>query len=248
MQATLKGSGGSVRFSSLALKAVQAALIAAPVVLAVAPSQAGTRVITAKGFTGDFAAANWFGLVNGGGQAVFTADTLSLQKPATSSGQSTRQLTITQALVDNLKSPAAYGDSLSFQSATVSFNWVYSVANGATANQFSFNAVGPYTTPNNNPVVGGAPLNKLNVGGTSPESGGGTSPVTLAVGDTFGVQLARNGGVPTGAPGEADVLISDFEFAATYEVPGPLPILGAGAAFAWSRKLRNRLKVSNSIG
>lgn len=25
------------------------------------------------------------------------------------------------------------------------------------------------------------------------------------------------------------------------EVPGPLPLLGAGAAFAWSRKLRSRV-------
>jgi hypothetical protein len=212
-------------------------------------------VITAKDFTGHFAPANWFGLTNGGGTAVFSpsmmlgaTDTLTLHKPADSSGQANRQYTITQALVDKLASPAVYGDSLVFKSATVSFNWAYSVDGGASASDFSFNAVGPYTTPNNNPATGGAPLNKLNVLGTSPETGGGTSPVTLAVGDTFGVQLFRNGGVPTGSPGVGDVVITDFEFAATYHVPGPLPILGAGAAFAWSRKLRNRLKVSNSIG
>lgn len=28
-----------------------------------------------------------------------------------------------------------------------------------------------------------------------------------------------------------------------YDVPGPLPLLGAGAAFGWSRKLRRRIKV-----
>ena len=33
---------------------------------------------------------------------------------------------------------------------------------------------------------------------------------------------------------------------ATSEVPGPLPILGAGAAFAYSRKLRSRLKLKGS--
>lgn len=32
------------------------------------------------------------------------------------------------------------------------------------------------------------------------------------------------------------------------KVPGPLPILGVGGAFIWSRKLRNRIKESNSSG
>ena len=31
------------------------------------------------------------------------------------------------------------------------------------------------------------------------------------------------------------------------EVPGPLPLLGAGSAFAWSRKLRSRVKSSSKI-
>lgn len=38
--------------------------------------------------------------------------------------------------------------------------------------------------------------------------------------------------------------ISSMTF--TYEVPGPLPLLGAGAAFGWSRRLRRRTHRSNS--
>jgi hypothetical protein len=44
-----------------------------------------------------------------------------------------------------------------------------------------------------------------------------------------------------GQPGCGSVNISNFS---TQEVPGPLPILGAAAAFGWSRKLRKRLKSS----
>lgn len=35
-------------------------------------------------------------------------------------------------------------------------------------------------------------------------------------------------------------------FANTYQTPGPLPILGAGAAFGFSRKLRRRIKASRN--
>jgi hypothetical protein len=47
---------------------------------------------------------------------------------------------------------------------------------------------------------------------------------------------------PTAIPAEGTT-IGGF---VTTEVPGPLPIAGAGAAFAWSRKLRRKLKLSAS--
>ena len=31
-----------------------------------------------------------------------------------------------------------------------------------------------------------------------------------------------------------------------YQTPGPLPLLGAGAAFGFSRKLRGRIKASSA--
>ena len=40
-------------------------------------------------------------------------------------------------------------------------------------------------------------------------------------------------------------LIDSYQNAYT-QVPGPLPILGAGAAFGFSRKLRNRIKASRT--
>jgi hypothetical protein len=33
----------------------------------------------------------------------------------------------------------------------------------------------------------------------------------------------------------------------TFQTPGPLPVLGAGAAFGFSRKLRSRIKAARAV-
>jgi hypothetical protein len=63
-----------------------------------------------------------------------------------------------------------------------------------------------------------------------------TTPITLAAGQnleiiTSGSSSANNGAV---------IRISSFE--ADASVPGPLPLLGASAAFGWSRQLRRRIQ------
>jgi len=65
---------------------------------------------------------------------------------------------------------------------------------------------------------------------------------SVATGDilSFGVYTADNNG------GEGYLEISNFQFT-DEEVPGPLPALGAGAAFAWSRKLRARVKTAQTL-
>jgi hypothetical protein len=237
MTAISKASGGQAGFTSLAKKALQAALIAAPVVFAAAPSEAGTRLVTVKGFTGQFAPVTpstpWFGnLVDG--TATFTPSTLTLFKPAANSGQATRQITISSSLTDALK----LQPGMTFLQGQVSYDWT---TVGSTQ-VFALNAIGPYTTPSNNPPVGARTL----LNSADPDSGSYSQ--TIQSGDTFGFQLLRIGGTVTGTPGDATAVISNFAFTAEYEVPGPLPILGAGAAFAWSRRLRSRLKLSESIG
>lgn len=59
---------------------------------------------------------------------------------------------------------------------------------------------------------------------------------TINPGDTirFGVFTAANTGGRIGT-----LTINSFNVA---DVPGPLPLFGAGAAFAWSRRLRSRLR------
>lgn len=43
------------------------------------------------------------------------------------------------------------------------------------------------------------------------------------------------------------VTVTDFAYVnAFYQTPGPLPVLGAGVAFGFSRKLRQRIKASRT--
>ena len=82
--------------------------------------------------------------------------------------------------------------------------------------------------------VGGTVLETLN-----PTAAGFfnlTTPITLAAGQnleivTSGTSSAANGAV---------IRISSFD--ADVSVPGPLPLLGASAAFGWSRQLRRRIQ------
>lgn len=69
---------------------------------------------------------------------------------------------------------------------------------------------------------------------------------SVRAGDVFGFTNVRF--FPSGA-GIATGTISNFQFIAEYAaVPGPLPIAGAMAGFAWSRKLRRRLKSAQAAG
>jgi hypothetical protein len=65
-----------------------------------------------------------------------------------------------------------------------------------------------------------------------------TTPITLAAGQnleiiTSGSSAANNGAV---------IRISSFDADVLPPVPGPLPLLGASAAFVWSRQLRRRIQ------
>ncbi len=91
-------------------------------------------------------------------------------------------------------------------------------------------------------------------GGTTPSNFGiGTNPTFTRV-DRFIIEGTLTGGTnqspteigfgftPTSAP-TAVVPVGGY-----YTVPGPLPLAGAGMAFAWSRSLRRRIKASkNSV-
>ena len=63
----------------------------------------------------------------------------------------------------------------------------------------------------------------------------------------FGWFLTKSNNIGTPTNSNATATISNFVFTATYEtVPGPLPLAGAAAAFAWSRRLRRRLKTAQT--
>jgi hypothetical protein len=52
---------------------------------------------------------------------------------------------------------------------------------------------------------------------------------------------------PSNAVGEFAINQLDFSDQSTSSVPAPLPVLGAGAAFAFSRKLRSRIRRANEV-
>jgi len=60
-----------------------------------------------------------------------------------------------------------------------------------------------------------------------------------SVGDAFVPNVISFGVGPAGIPMDGETFGGFF----TTQVPGPLPLAGAGAAFAWSRKLRRKQKV-----
>jgi hypothetical protein len=60
------------------------------------------------------------------------------------------------------------------------------------------------------------------------------TPITLAAGQNLEIITSGSSGATNGAV----IRISSFD--ADVPVPGPLPVLGASAAFGWSRQLRRR--------
>lgn len=102
-------------------------------------------------------------------------------------------------------------------SGTLSFDFLFS-SDDTSASDFGFFK------------INGTDIINTSSPGSTPES------QKINTGDIlyFGVYTTDNKGAA------ADVQISNFNF--TPEVPGPLPILGAGAAFGWSRRLRSRIR------
>ena len=237
MRPLFQRSGVPTGRSSTTKKALFLSLIAAPVVFLEAPSQAGTKLFTSSGFTGQFASNKWTATNSGGGTGVFTPTTLTLSKAAASSGQATRQQAVNAAFINSFGAPATF----TFLKAIVTYDYTWDVAGGANSS-FSFSEIGPYT-----PIAGAPPVSSRTILNISAPTAGSVTQDVLAT-EAFGFQVFRNGGVVAGTPGVGTAVISNFKVAAEYEVPGPLPLAGAAAAFAWSRKLRNRLKLSESLG
>ena len=82
---------------------------------------------------------------------------------------------------------------------------------------------------------------KLTNDGVANQSG--SASFSVLAGDVFGF---RQNSVDS-ILGRASTTISLFNGPVAASVPGPLPLLGAGAAFGWSRQLRRRIGTSGSV-
>jgi hypothetical protein len=111
---------------------------------------------------------------------------------------------------------------------TVSFDWAYSSEENPFWDPFGYLLNGGFTRLTDN-------------GGNQSQSG--SVSFSVLAGDVFGFRQNSLDSVF----GRASTTISNFNGPALQFVPGPLPLLGAGAAFGWSRQLRRRIGASGSV-
>ena len=113
---------------------------------------------------------------------------------------------------------------------TVSFDWNFSTLDGAQYDPFGYLLNGVFTQLTND---------------LGSQTQSGSASFSVLSGDVFGFrQNSQDSG-----HGRASTTISNFNgptAAAPASVPGPLPILGVGAAFAYSRRLRRRINLAKS--
>jgi hypothetical protein len=231
------------RSKFLAAKGIQAAIIASPIFFAVAPSQAATLTKTFNGFTEAFAPGEFITTTNGSGTATFTPTTLTLVRQRTSGSTPVVNYQVSKDLMETFR-PLGVG-AVKFLSGVYSYDWEINSNTtnngGLSAYNFSQAEVGQTTRKLAFPATPAqTPANIAN--GT-----GQNIATELVDGSTFGwfLRKTNNTGSPTNS--NATATISNFVFTATYEtVPGPLPLVGAAAAFAWSRRLRRRLKTAQT--
>ena len=163
---------------------------------------------------------------------------MTLGVPGTTTGATGQYLFNTSVL--NTYAPSS---GFTFKSGTLSFDWTWTFANGSSGTNYPFSySVGTVTT---------GPIFTYNGGGTDNPANyvtsGTISGVSVSSADSqFGFKLNTTLGSPFF--GAATATISNLTLNATYtDVPGPLPVAGAAAGFAWSRKLRRRLKTAQSV-
>jgi len=232
------------------LRSAAFALIASPFFIAAAPSQAALVPKTFTSFTEAFGLANngWTTNVNGTTATVTTANSdadLNLYHAGSlNSLNSPRAVYTVLDDVFNTYAPTSVRQ-LKFVKGTLNnFNWSWtSTSNTSATSSYSFK----YQT---NRAAGSPTDVKLappNSPGSTRTFSGTVDPdpnLEFFAGDTFTFLNSKNtasgGGGSTGT-------INNFSFTAYYtEVPGPLPLAGAAGAFAWSRRIRRRLKSAQS--
>ena len=168
-------------------------------------------------FAGDYAPGNWTQSIGGDG----SIDTSGAPASIVLNGSDNGGITPDANTDFTIAAPAA---------GTVSFNWNYSTADDAAYDPFGYLLNGTFTQLTSNI-------------GTRTQSG--SASFSVLSGDVFGFRQNSRDSVA----GRASTTISNFNgpiAAAPASVPGPLPILGVGAAFAYSRRLRRRINLAKS--
>ena len=170
-------------------------------------------------FAGDYAPANWTQSIQGDGSINTGGAPASISLFGANDGSNANQNTDF-----TIAAPLA---------GTVSFEWAYSSNDKIPAfDPFGYLLNGAFT--------------ELTDGFGGLNQSGSVSFSVLAV-DVFGF---RQNSDDSGG-GRANTTITNFNVSLAASgpasVPGPLPLLGAGAAFGWSRQLRRRIGTSGGV-
>ncbi|MFN7900183.1 MAG: hypothetical protein ACK5N0_11075 [Synechococcaceae cyanobacterium] len=162
-------------------------------------------------FTGPYAPANWTQSIEGNG-SINTSDAPVSIMLNGSDDQSYNAQNVDFTI-------AAPGPG------TVSFDWAYSTSDYS-----------PLSDPFGYLLNG----NFIQLSGSGATSQSNTASFSVLTGDVFGFRQKTF----DSTSGRASTTISNFNgptSAPPSSVPGPLPLLGAGAAWGWSRRLRQRI-------
>ena len=224
----------------LLTKCLQAALIAAPVLLSAAPSEAAATVkATVNGFTGAFAPIQWNRTptsADTSGSSTFTnSDTeLTLVKTVPNASSVLGFIDITPTVVNALR-PTGAGAFVGWRSTG---NYTWGISGTATNARYDFTAGSAVDGATKLNTTASVPTGTFDVGSSFLIDPYTTDNLTFSIAK---LTTSTQAGTGTG-------VISNFVFEAEYEtVPGPLPLLGAAAAFGWSRRLRKRLNSANTL-
>jgi hypothetical protein len=217
----------------LLTKCLQAALIAAPVLLAAAPSEAITVKTTVNGFTGEFASGKWSVDPSTPGtntSAAVNGSAITLFKSLASSGTASAFRTLNDGVWEALR-PSGAGRILSWK-ATGLYDFTKAGSN-TTQNINSRYTSTARETPTGTPLnlLEGATGNIVNKGFELGESYL-VNPYDESDPSQVRFSLARAGTSGNVANASATGVIDNFQFVAEYDVPGPLPVVGDGAGSA----------------
>jgi hypothetical protein len=221
--------------------ALKAAVATLPLSVGVffAPAEAAiTKAFT--NFTDVFAPSNWSPTKEGDGVGSLTETVMTLTA-GDSTPAGSYQYSFNTNLLNSSPPPSPSSLPLEFVSGTYSFDWTWSFANGP-ATKPTLGLIYPFVTFDG--VNRSEPLwtfNGVDASSATSYITAGNATASVSQGNPFGFALSST--ITGDFFQDSIATITNFQFTATYvEVPGPLPIAGAAAGFAWSRRIRRRLK------
>jgi hypothetical protein len=109
----------------------------------------------------------------------------------------------------------------------------------------AFQAIGPGdATATFTAYLGGNPVESVYAALTQGVSYYGFEGITF---DRISISPYAPSGDPFGAGWRSPLILDNIQRSSQAQVPAPMPLLGVGAAFCYSRKLRKRIKTRNAL-